>query len=63
VLTMQDKPQLYGSQCHYNATTGQPELFPIADEAHVDERRTRMGLVPLADYAKGFGLNYRPVSK
>ncbi len=63
VLTFQDKPQLYGSQYRYNVTTGQPEFFPIADEAHVDERRARMGLEPLAEYAKGFGLNYKPVAK
>lgn len=63
VLTFQDKPQLYGSQYHYNETTGQPEFFPIADEAHVDERRASMGLEPLADYAKGFGLTYKPAAK
>lgn len=63
VLTFQNKPQLYGSQYRYNEATGQPEFFPIADEAHVDERRARMGLEPLAEYAKGFGLNYKPVAK
>jgi hypothetical protein len=63
VLTFQDKPQLYGSQYRYNATTGKPEFFPIADEAHVDERRASMGLGPLADYAKGFGLDYHPAAK
>ncbi len=63
VLTFQDKPQLYGSQYRFNATTGQPEFFPIADEAHVDERRARMGLEPLAQYAQGFGLKYKPVAK
>jgi hypothetical protein len=36
------------------------EFFPIADEAHVDERRASMGLEPLADYAKNFGLDYQP---
>jgi len=63
VLTFQDKPQLYGSQYRYSATTGKPEFFPIADEAHVDERRASMGLEPLAEYAKGFGLDYKPISK
>lgn len=62
VLTFQDQPQRYGSQYRYTAT-GQPEFFPIADEAHVDERRARMGLEPLAEYAKGFGLDYKPVPK
>jgi len=63
VLTFQDRPQLYGSQYRYNETTGKPEFFPITDEAHVDERRASMGLEPLADYAKGFGMEYKPVSK
>jgi hypothetical protein len=63
VLTFQDKPQLYGSQYRYNAATGKPEFFPIADEAQVDERRASMGLEPLADYAKNFGLEYQPGSK
>ena len=63
VLTFQDKPQLYGSQYRYNATTGRPEFLPIADEAHVDERRASMGLGPLADYARGFGLDYKSAPK
>jgi hypothetical protein len=63
VLTSQDKPQLYGSQYRYNTSTGKPEFFPIADEAHVDERRASMGLKPLADYAKGFGLDYHPAAQ
>lgn len=63
VLTFQAKPQLYGSQYRYDEATGKPEFFSIADEAHVDERRASMGLEPLADYAKGFGLKYQPVAK
>lgn len=63
VLTNQSKPQLYGSQLHNNPLTGKLEFFPIADEAHVDERRASMGLGPLADYAKGFGLDYVPAKK
>ncbi|WP_223650307.1 DUF6624 domain-containing protein [Hymenobacter psoromatis] len=63
VLTYQNKPQLYGSQYRYNATTGKPEFFPIADEAHVDERRASMDLEPLTDYARGFGLNYQPAKE
>lgn len=63
VLTFEDKPQLYGSQYRYSTATGQPEFFPIADEAHVDERRASMGLEPLATYAKGFGLDYKPALK
>ena len=51
------KPQLYGSQL-----SGNPLRFePIEDEDHVDERRSSIGLEPLADYAKRFGLTYIPI--
>lgn len=50
------RPQLYGSQLG-----GKPLRFePIEDEAHADERRRSIGLEPLADYAKRFGLTYTP---
>ena len=61
VLIFQNKPQVYGSQVRSNATTGKMEFFPIADEAHVDERRASMGLGLLADYAKRFNFEYVPV--
>jgi hypothetical protein len=63
VLTFQNKPQIYGSQLQTNQTTGKTEFLPIADEARVDERRASMGLEPLAEYAKGFGLDYKSVGK
>jgi hypothetical protein len=50
------KLQLYGTQLG-----GEPLHFePIEDEVHVDERRRSIGLEPLADYAKHFGLTYTP---
>jgi hypothetical protein len=61
ILTFQNKPQLYGSQLHTNQETGKTEFLPILDEAHVDERRASMDLGPIAEYAKGFGLEYVPV--
>jgi len=48
------KPQLYGTQLANNPMRFQP----IEDEAHVDERRASVGLPPLAEYAKMFGLSY-----
>ena len=36
------------------------EFFPIEDKAHVDERRAKMGLGTLAEYAQIFGLDYKP---
>jgi len=53
------KPQLYGSQL-----SGDPLRFdPIEDEANVDERRRSIGLEPLADYARHFGLTYTPAPR
>ncbi|OFJ46564.1 hypothetical protein BA896_021240 [Janthinobacterium lividum] len=50
------KLQRYGSQLSTNPL----RLQPIEDEAHVDERRRSIGLEPLADYVKRFGLTYSP---
>jgi hypothetical protein len=61
VLVFQQQPQVYGSQVRSNASTGKMEFFPIADEAHVDERRATMGLGTLAEYGKMFNIDYVPV--
>lgn len=58
ILVRQDKPQLYGSQLRSNPETNQPEFYPIEDEANVDKRRAEIGLEPLKEYAKRFGLDY-----
>ncbi|AYA38930.1 hypothetical protein D3Y59_12810 [Hymenobacter oligotrophus] len=60
ILVEQGKPQLYGSQLRSNAATGKYELEPIEDEARVDERRAAVGLGPLREYVKHFGLTYTP---
>jgi hypothetical protein len=60
VLMGQGKPQIYGSQLTANHDTHQYEFYRIEDEAHVDERRAAIGMEPLADYAKRFGLEYKP---
>jgi hypothetical protein len=45
------------SQLQTNAQ-GQLEFYPIEDEANMDKRRQSVGLEPLAEYAKHFGLEY-----
>lgn len=42
--------QLYGSQ--FDTEGDKCEPLPIEDPEHVDERRTAVGLGPLAEYAK-----------
>ena len=60
VLVGEGQPQIYGSQLHMPPGTTTWQLRPIADEARVDERRASVGLGPLADYLKEFGLTYKP---
>lgn len=48
LLTMEGKPQIYGTQ--FRTIDGATEPFPIADPEHVDERRARVGLETYAEY-------------
>lgn len=61
VLMRQGKKQIYGTQLQSNQESGlKLFLVPIEDEANVDERRAKVGLGPLKDYLKIFGLDYVP---
>ncbi len=44
------QPQIYGTQL--SLRDGKWLLDPLADSMHVDERRARMGLPPLAEYLR-----------
>lgn len=61
VLIGQGRKQLYGSQLQSDGKEGWV-FYPIEDEARVDERRRSVGLPPLADYARQFGLHYPAIS-
>lgn len=51
VLRALKKPQRYGTQFDPDpAHSGKMVMAPVEDEAHLDERRARMGLLPIADY-------------
>jgi hypothetical protein len=62
VLTKQGKKQMYGSQVKIDSA-GKYIFFPIKDEANVNKRRLTVGLGPLEDYAKYFGIEYVLPSK
>ncbi len=47
----QGKPQIYGTQFTSGAD-GKLALYPIADAAHVDERRRAIGLPSMAEYER-----------
>jgi len=57
VLMREGKKQRYGTQLKGN-DKGAWELYPVEDEANVDTRRAAVGLPPLAEYLKQFGLQY-----
>jgi hypothetical protein len=59
----QNKPQRYGTHTYLDPSAGRPdELYPLEDEARVDEWRTEIGLEPLKDYLDKTGIKYVPVS-
>lgn len=62
VLTNQGKEQIYGSQIHSDSL-GRMSFYPIMDEENVNKRRTSVGLGPLEDYARMFGIEYKVPSK
>ena len=56
VLMRRGKKQIYGSQVQRDKSTGKKAFAPIEDVEHVDARRASVGLEPLAEYAKRFGI-------
>jgi len=60
VLMQRGREQIYGTQLRVDPATGQRSLWPVRDEASVDQRRASVGLNPLAEYLASFGIDYRP---
>ncbi len=52
VMLIETGHQRYGTQFRYGDSG--PEPFPLEDPDHVDELRASAGLMPLAEYRKGF---------
>ena len=59
VLMRENKKQIYGSQVVLDTETGGWKFSPIADEKYVNIRRKKIGLQPLEEYAKNFGIDYK----
>lgn len=55
----QGRPQRFGTQLRFDEATGRPALYPIEDEARVDERRAAAGMGTLAEYLAVQGIEYR----
>ena len=63
ILIREGKEQIYGTQLRRNESSGKYELSPIRDEENLDKRRAAVGLSPIAEYLKTFGLEYAPPKK
>ena len=57
-LLREGKKQVYGSQISYDNEAEEYFVAPLQDPDHVDERRKSMGLGPLADYVKQWGITW-----
>jgi hypothetical protein len=62
ILMREGKPQRYGTQV-ITDNNGQNKFYEIEDEVNVDERRLKIGLISLAEYAKRFGIDYKKPTK
>jgi hypothetical protein len=58
VALRQGRKQIYGSQVSRDPQTGQYSVLPLEDPDNVDKRRAAMGLPPLADYVKHWGMTW-----
>jgi hypothetical protein len=49
-------PQVYGSQVVWSEADSRLQLHPVEDPTRVDARRAEVGLPPLAEYLRQFGI-------
>jgi len=59
ILTSKGQKQIYGTQVWEYYGYGTYDLLPIEDEKNVNIRRAKVGLEPLEEYAKKFGIDYK----
>ena len=57
-LLREGHKQFYGSQISYDVQTSEYFVAPLEDPEHVDERRKLVGLNPLAEYVKQWGMQW-----
>ena len=57
ILRNEGKPQLYGTK--FDLVNGRFVLAKTKDPAHLDARRAKLGLPPLAEYVKGMEEMYK----
>ena len=52
------KPQIYGSQITRDEKTGENTVYEIKDSEYVNQRRKEVGLGPIEDYLKRWGIEW-----
>lgn len=57
ILMRQGRKQHYGTQLWNDPSTGELGLYPIRDSVNVDARRDSVGLGPIGDYLRSFGID------
>ncbi len=58
VALQQGKKQIYGSQVSWNMETNEYYVLPLEDPDHVDERRAKVGLPPMAAYLAEWNMKW-----
>lgn len=58
LLMRRGQNQIYGSQVVTDGNGGW-KFFPIEDERNVNIRRAKIGMEPIEEYAKYFGIDYK----
>lgn len=58
ILMRTGKPQTYGSQLKLDPESGKQVLHEIKDPEYVNQRRKEVGLGPIQDYLRRFGLDW-----
>ncbi len=58
ILMRNKKKQFYGTQAVYNKESGKYEIYPIEDPKNVDDRRKKIGLETMEEYAGKNGYIY-----
>ena len=58
IRIQEGREQVYGTHLHRNAETNIWEIYAIENAACVDQRRAKIGLEPMEEYVRPFGIKY-----
>jgi tetratricopeptide (TPR) repeat protein len=58
IALREGRKQIYGSQLYYDEKEGKYRVSPIEDPDNVDRRRAEVGLGPISEYVKNWGIEW-----